>query len=378
MAGKKNTTGFKNEIPSERLDKDNKYILDETEKERILHLWNVDKILNLKDLILGVWNNSELDGRSKQGMALRSFLATRNFSATPAQLYIKKTETEQLLEEDKEFIKNHAIEFNPLQISKMRWPDMIGIGDLRYRLCREYYESLPPEFWSPKYQPLNKEYFPPKSPIQALARLRDYKICDWDEDTMSVFQKTCIKKLIEFANIHRFSADMSCIKNQKERDLVECEFLRHIYDKPDLSSEDISIYLNTVFMLLDVKRLREDEERSREMIENSVDDEGKYRFNQPMVDYLGKIKDQIGDRLAKIEKSFNLLNGERAKRLANKGTETASLAEFVSVLKDKVKRDKVLKLLKKEEEKLHAEMAELQSMEALKFEMWGANPDELY
>ncbi len=367
---------IKQNIPPERMS-DGKYILDETEKVKILEGWK-NGILDLKKLSEYVWPGMGLDGRAYQPRAMKVFLAERNYAPIPAQTYQKKSEDPllQLKESEKEFITNHAPELKPMEIAKRLWGDL-PLGDLRVKLCLEYYKELPKELWNNKYLSTTKEYNGPKTATQVIARLRQYKLCDWEEDKISVHQKNCIKKLIEFSNLHRFETDMSCIKDQRERDLVECEFFRHVYDKPDLSNEDISIYINAVFTILDIKRLREDEASGREMIANSVDDEGKYRFNQPLVEYVNNISSQISARQAKLESSLNKLNGERSKRLENQGGKNISLASLVDVWKEKDKRDKVIALVEARQKKLEGELSELKSMSALKFEMWGANSSEI-
>lgn len=367
---------FENNIPPEKLDDAGNYILSDEEKKEILDNWNAG-ILSLPKLIRAVWKNDKLDGRSFQGRALKRFLASRDKAPIPSHVYIKKTEVQQLSEEDKAFIREHAKEFKARKISQLRWGENVGLGDVRVRLCKEYYESLPPEMRSEDYNQTTKDYTPPKTPTQVLARLKNYRICDWEDGKMSVFQKECVKKLIEFSNIPRFESDMSTITNQKERDLVEAEFFRHVYDKPDLTSEDLSTYISACFCTLDIKRLRAEEVKIAQQIEESVDDDGKPKFNQAFVDYASSIRSEISNKTSKLEATFKSLNGDRSNRLKNKGNNTITLASFVELLKEKDKRDKVMALIKRDEEKLKEEMAELASMEALKFEMWGANPREL-
>lgn len=366
-----------NSIPPEKLSPNGDYLLDDVEKEKILQGWN-GGIINLKPLTVYVFGPG-YDGKTKQGQALKKFLASRELAPVPSHVYVKKTGLPefQLTDEDKEFIKNHAIEFKPLAIAKLRWPEIKGIGDLKVVLTQQYYDSLPPEFWSPKYSQGTKDYTPPKTMTQALARLRDYRICAWEEGKMSVFERECIKKLIEFSNTPRFESDMTSIKNQKERDLVEAEFLRHIHDKPDLTSEDLSSYISACFTTLDIKRLREEEENARQMIAESVDDDGKPRFNGNLVEYAAGIRTEIGNRQSKLEATFKSLNGGRADRMKNKGNGNVTFASVVEIWKDKTKRDKMVALARAREEKLKEEMSELASMDALKFEMWGANTPEL-
>lgn len=378
MAGKRNITGWKNEIPPERLDENKNYILDAAEQEKILKAWNEEGLADLKKIIYYVWEIEELDGRSKQGQALKKFLISRNYSPVAAQTYIRKTDITELTDQDKDFIRNHAAELKPLEIAKARFGDNVTIGDVEYRLVHKFYESLPPEFWTSRYAENTKDYTPPKQFNQALARLRNFRIVDWTEDKMSVFDKECVKKLIEFANIPRFESDMSSIKDQKERNMVEAEFFRHIYNKPDLNSEDLSMYIGAAFATLDIKRLREEEGKARELIENSVDeDTGKPKFNQALIEYASGIRTEIGTRQSKLEQTFKKLSGDRAERLKNQGNQNITIAAMVDLWKDKTKRDKMIMLAKKREEKLLEEIAELKSMEALKFELWGANIGEL-
>ena len=369
-----------NNIPPERLDEKGNYILTEEEQKRIVDIWN-SGVIALKPLAQEVFKEP-IDGKSKQAIAMKKFLAKRNLKPVPSQDYTKKTDTEELPDEDKEFIRNHAVEFKPHQIAKLRWGEDIAVGDLRYRLCFKYYESLPPETWNPKYAVERKDYTPPKTDYQVVARLRDYKICSWNLDKLNTREKEYIKKIIKYTHTYRFIAEMSIITKVEERKTCEAQFLKWVYDKEDLSEEDLDLYINLCLSMLDTRRMREELNaliiiRDEQLEESRNSESGRATVNQPLVESINDLRKEISAKEAKQENTIKKLTGDREQRLKDRGTANVSLSTLVELWKENDKRSKVIALAEARQNKLQQELSELQSMDALKFELWGANPSEL-
>ncbi len=373
---------FSNPIQPEKLDDRGRYVLDEEEKEKILQYWN-EGIINLKDLVSKVWPDIPgLDGRGLQSISMKNFLATRNLAPRPAQVYEKKMETHSLSEEDKEFIKNHAGEFKPMKIAQLRWGDEISVGDLRYRLCQEYYDSLDPSLWSAKYSVATRDYTPPKTTSHVLARLRQYRICDWDEKGLNTKEKENIKSIIKYTHTFRFIIEMNSLSRVQERQMCEAAFLRWTYDKSSstLTEEHLDMFINLSLSMLDSKRMRQELERLVEIRDEQLDSsnaDGKPTINLALVQAINELRKEISSREAKQEATIKKLMGDREAQLINAGSTNFNILNLVEIFRQKDKRDKIVKLAEEQNKQLGLEIDKLGSLDAIKFEAFGFNKNEL-
>ena len=93
--------------------------LSEEHQQKILDAWNSSKdeppsLMELTELCFG----KGFDGRSKEGRAVKSFLATRDIKARGTHEY-KAKETIDLSDENKEFIRNNVSTMSGLEIAKI-------------------------------------------------------------------------------------------------------------------------------------------------------------------------------------------------------------------------------------------------------------------
>lgn len=366
-------------LPPERL-KDGKYVLDQQEEQAIISGWN-SGMLDLKKLIEHVWPGQGFDGRSYQGRELKRFLATRNHAPRTSGEYVKKSEDPlfQLKEHEKEFIKNHASEMNWNPIAKRLWGDDIAIGDLRMKLCKEHFESLPPELLNPKYVMETKDYTPPKNILQVVARLRDYRIVNWDIEKLNSREKEQIKCLIKYAHTYRFVSEMNTLVKKDERQFCESNFIKWTFDKTGLDEEYVDMYINLCLSMLDTRRMRDELTKLIEIRDDELESSiasGKATVNMALIEGINTLRSEISSREEKQEKTINKLTGDRAKKMENSNTSNASLASLVELWKEKDKRDKIIKLAEERKKKLHDEMDRLGSLDALKFEAFGFGKED--
>lgn len=369
---------IKQQIPPERMS-DGKYILDDAEKAKILEGWN-SNILNLKKLTEYTWPGLGLDGKSFQGKAMKVFLAERNYAPKSSAEYQKKSEDPlfQLKEHEKEFIKNHASELKPMEIAKKLWGEL-PLGDLRVKLCLEFYKELPPELLNAKFVMTTKDYTPPKTQTQLVARLRDYRIVEMDESKFNNRDKECIRQAIKYCHTFRFISEMNSITKIEERQFCEAQFLKFVHNKSDLSEEDCEMYISLCLSTLDTRRMRQElvtliEIRDDQL--STTDANGKPQINMALGEQITEIRKEVGAREARQEATIKKLTGEREQRLKAGGGTNFNIANLVEIFKEKDKRDKIIKLAEQRKKKLGEEVEKLSSMDALKFEAFGLNKGE--
>jgi hypothetical protein len=97
------------------------------------------------DLIKKAFPNDDFDGRSKEGRAVKAFLATREIRARGAHEYQPKRKI-NLSDEDKEFLQNNASVMKPLELTRVVFKDN-SLSNLSQeaRCVTEYLGTLPSE-----------------------------------------------------------------------------------------------------------------------------------------------------------------------------------------------------------------------------------------
>ena len=92
--------------------------LTEFQEKIILEEWNsrLDNPPSLLELIKLAFPDQELDGRTKEGRAVKTFLATRKIKARGAHEYQAKEKIE-LTQEHRQFIENNANMMNGREIA---------------------------------------------------------------------------------------------------------------------------------------------------------------------------------------------------------------------------------------------------------------------
>ena len=85
------------------------YTLNDSQKELVINEWNSrpDNPPSLLELINLAFPDQKIDGRTKEGRAVKEFLSTRNIKARASHEYQPKKKLE-LTEEDEAFIKNNV------------------------------------------------------------------------------------------------------------------------------------------------------------------------------------------------------------------------------------------------------------------------------
>ena len=98
--------------------------LTNEQQQIIMDEWNnnPDDPPSLLDLITKAFPGQSLDGRSKEGRAVKEFLATSDIKARGAHEYKPKKKI-NLTEEDIEFIRNNACTMKPLELTRVVFKD---------------------------------------------------------------------------------------------------------------------------------------------------------------------------------------------------------------------------------------------------------------
>ena len=151
---------------------------------------------NLLELTRQVFEDPNIDGRSKEGRAVREFLAEENLEYKTTKR--EKVPDIQLTDEQIEFIKAQAQNnLSAYQIAEILFPD-INIK----RFCKEHMTIV--EFLR-EYEPayvhetetaINRAYNPPKIFSTALKKINTFTLKEMHEEKLSHDEIDCVLSLI--------------------------------------------------------------------------------------------------------------------------------------------------------------------------------------
>ena len=323
---------------------------------------------NLLELTRQVFEDPTIDGRSKEGRAVREFLAEE-------QLEYKTTKREkvpdiQLTDEQIEFIKAQAQNnLSAYQIAEILFPD-VNVK----RFCKEHMTIV--EFLR-EYEPayvhetetaLNKTYNPPKIFSTALKKINTFTLREMDEEKLSHDEIDCIESLMRSLSAPRFVQVISNYNSMKDRELFEAEFVRATWDKPDLTSDEINLYINVCVDYINLKNISSHIEKLNTMF-NEVEDQ------QDMTVRLAEVLKSKTDEYDKCEKRMESLikklNGDRAERLKNRRQDNATIISLVKNFQAESERRRMIQLAEMQKKLVEDEVERLDNMDSWKARILG-------
>ena len=154
----------------------------------------------------------------------------------------------------------------------------------------------------------------------------------------------------------------------KDRELFEAEFIRATWDKPDLTSDEINLYINVCVDYINLKNISSHIEKLNTMF-NEVEDQ------QDMTVRLAEVLKSKTDEYDKCEKRMESLikklNGDRSERLKNKSKENATIISLVKNFQVEDERRRMVELAEMQKKLVDEEVTRLDNMDSWKARILG-------
>lgn len=356
------------------------------------------KVLNLsaeqKTIILEMWNSrptnppsivemtkaafpdlQKIDARTWQYRAVKEFIATR-------QLVVKTTdviETKTLTPENKEFLLNNCDKMRVIEMAKTLWGD-IEWNDTKIRDIHSFLREHPEKelFEAPEdaKQELEK-YKPPRNRKQALERVNKYILdcISYDEAEKNTKTQKYLDSLITFTHMYRFMMLMNDFRREKDRGLFESSYIRYVWDKPDLTEEELDMICNLCLDIVYYTNGQEELEALKTYRDNSAEENGAAGFRQALTDAIADIRKSMDENHKRQAKAVENLQGKRNERIETKHKETGSLLPLIESWREEKQRERWLVLLKANEGNVRAEIQKMDTLDSIIAEVYGLDKD---
>ena len=359
--------------------------LSQEQIDSILDMWNGCEKGNAPSLLELIQEGAgfkDKDGRSKEGKAVKKFLASRKIKARPSNEYLKQSDNFELTEEQVEFIKNNSRDssgneiMSPLEIARYitKNPELPFLS-LECRGVRDFQIK---EGLITQTEEETGDYKPPKSIERAIPRINKY-IHDekLDKEDLNSKKKSEIQNLINYLNTFRFCHQINTYRSDTDRDLFESSFIRYTHNKSDLTQEEVDQYIVLSAEVVISANIQRRIERLSRLLDEAADDTEGARISMGLVESINTAQTEYNQCVNRQQKLLESLKEKRSSRLSKQIKENASILNLVQLWKDEENRKKMVALAEVRKKALENEVEKISSLDEIKARIMGLTKEEV-
>jgi hypothetical protein len=345
-----------------------------TEEQKQFLRENFAKTPDLNELTRACFNDQTLDGRKKEGRLVSKFLTENNLQYSTT----KKVKNEEIVLTDaqKEFILLQAqAGLSSLRIAELIFADReVKKLGMEQRTVLDYIRSINPDFVMGNENAALTDYVAPKAFSRVLKKVNDATGLTLDENKLSRQYRVCIDKLgINLSN-SRFVAIMNNYLSMKDRVLFEEEFIRLTWDKPDLSADELNLYMNVCKEIINLEVIGKHLNKLNEQFDEIEDQQD---MTVRLAEIIKAKSSEYHQCEGRIENLTKKLQGDRAERMKSKYKDNASIVSLVQLFQDEEERKNMVKIAEMQKEIVSEEANRLESMGEWKARVLGLAKEDV-
>ena len=344
--------------------------LSEEQKQKILEEFQKDpSIINITRI---VFNNNDLDGRSKEGRSVIKFLAENGLKIQTTK-HEKAKEVNLNVNQTEQVIDMAEKGMNTSEIADVLFEKRVK------RLSNEW-RAVNAILSQKEDQPKNSiedssgNYIAPQALSRIIKKINDSTGYGLEENRMSRNQKHCCDKLRINLNNSRFIAIVNNYSSNVDKELFEQEFVRLTWDKPDLTADELNLYMNVAKEIINLELITSHLQKLNDMFE-SADDQDEMTVR--LAEIIKAKSSEYHQCESRIENLTKKLQGDRGARLANKQKETASFLSIVQLFQEEEERKNMVRIAEMQKEIIKEEAQRLEGMAAWKARVLGIGIEDV-
>mgnify|MGYP004146459599 FL=1 len=186
-------------------------------------------------------------------------------------------------------------------------------------------------------------------------------------------QRLCIEQLMNYLQSPRFVQVVSGYSNDLDRELFESEFIRATWDKPDLTSDEINLYINVCMEYINIKHISKAMDKLNAMFDNA---ETQQEMTVRLAELLKTKSEEYNQCEKRMESLIQKLQGDRSKRILAKQKQNASLLNLVQVFQSEEERKIMIKIAELQRKAVEEEVEELEKMPEWKARVLGITKND--
>jgi len=356
--------------------------LSQHQRGDIIKAWNSNPSQppSLLELIKVAFPDKNVDGRSKEGRAVKAFLATREIKARAAHEY-QAVDDVELSDENKEFIENNYKMMTFVEIARVLFAnEKITNLNKEATVVQDYIKGIDPSHRTEdEINIIHDRYKSPKTFDKTIVKINQHIAIPIDKNKISPLQKKGVISFLGYINTYRFLHQINTYEAPTDRGLFESSFVRYTYDKPDLTQEEVDQYIVLAIEVVISSNIQRRVEHLQRLLDESALEHGAggQRISISLVEAISTSHNEYNQSVNRQQKLLNDLKEKRSDRLKSQLKDNASILNLVEMWKNEESRKKMIHLAELRKEILKEEIDNLSSMDDVKARILGISEDEI-
>jgi hypothetical protein len=335
---------------------------------------NYKSVKDLNILTQKCFDDDSIDGRSIQGKVVRAFLVKNKLDYKTTKH--TKVDSVEFTEAQKHFIIQSAEQgMSSFAIAELLFTDReVKKLGAEQRAVLEHIRSVNEDFVPSQESGLLTNYSPPKTYPRLIKKVFDSTGFQLDELKMSRGQRNCLDKMAINLSNSRFVKIMNNYTSKEDRNLFEEEFTRLTWDKPDLTADEINLYMNVCKEIINLEVISKHLNKLNDLFDSAEEQ------NDMSVKLAEIIKAKSGEYHqceGRIETLTKKLQGDRSERMKNKQRENASVLSLVQMFQDEEERKNMIRIAEMQKQLVKQEAERLEGMSAFKARVLGISQEDV-
>jgi hypothetical protein len=324
-----------------------------------------------------VFNDQYLDGRSWQGKLVAKFLVEKSMKYKTAQDFKRHNrEIKELTDDDKAYIISAVQNGDSLlDVARVVYKDdNLKKLSSEWRKVQAYCTTHDITSLNEGDEVALGVFYAPKEIIRLVNIVNEAIGTNIKADNISGKYKAYFDKLRINLDNSRLRRIVSAYETKKDRDLFIDEFVRLTFEKPDLTPDELNLYLQIIRDTVSLEGL---ESKINKLNSMFLDMEDANDLNQRFSENLKACVDEKNQVTARIAATTKKLQGDRSERLKNKGDGETSFLAVVQLAQDEQERKNMLRLAELQRATITEEANKLESMDDFKCRILGVSKEDV-
>ena len=211
-------------------------------------------------------------------------------------------------------------------------------------------------------------YSPPEDVEECLDLVNLYCSQELKEEELKALERKSIESLYKFLRSPRFNQVISNYSRPDDQNLFEAEFVRATWDKPDLTADEINLYINVCVDYINLKNIGAHIEKLNRMFEDADEQQD---MTVRLAELLKTKSEEYNQCEKRQESLIQRLAGDRAKRVANRQDKNASILSLVESFQNEEERELMVKMAEMQKKAVEEEASKFESMQEWKARIMG-------
>ena len=335
---------------------------------------NAARVPDLIDLTRQCFDRRDLDGRSKEGRAVRRFLAENAIEyKTTTRL---PAETIEFTPEQVEFILDQAKDgLSSLHIARIVFPDrQVRPLSAEQRAVLATIREVNPDIMPSQDSGALNSYIPPKATSRIIKKINDATGIGLEESKLNRQKQICVAKLMVNLSNSRFLKIINNYLGEEDRVLFEHEFIRLTWDKPDLTADEINLYLNVCKEVINLEVVSAHLNKLNDMFD--VADE-QAEMSMRLAEIIKAKSSEYHQCETRIENLTKKLQGDRGERMKKMQKENASFLSIVQLFQEEEERETMIRIAEMQKKAVKEEAERLEGMAEWKARVLGIGQQDV-